>query len=71
MRGNTQSIYQKILLSRHADSLFTEDEVPSHYTLIKDFNRCMYNQILHCDRKHFCYYCLQSLVAQKYKKKTY
>ena len=29
----------------------------------------MYNQILHCDRKHFCYYCLQSLVAQKYKKR--
>ena len=37
-----------------------EDEGTSHYVLIKDFNRFMYNQILHRDRKHFRCYCLQS-----------
>ena len=30
-----------------------------HYVLIKDFNKFMYNQTKHKERKHFCMYCLQ------------
>ena len=29
-----------------------------HYVLIKDFNKFMYNQLRHKERKHFCMYCL-------------
>lgn len=38
--------------------LITENE-NKHYVLIKDFNRFMYNQTKHKERKHFCMYCLQ------------
>ena len=31
----------------------------SHYVLIKDFNRFMYNFTKHKERKHFCMHCLQ------------
>ena len=37
-----------------------EEEDQFHYVLIKDFNTFTYNQTLHDDRKHFCFYCLQS-----------
>ena len=30
-----------------------------HYVLIKDFNKFIYNQSKHKERKHFCMYCLQ------------
>ena len=43
----------KILLSRHVHFLLIEYKGTSHYVLIKDFNRFMYNQMLHRDRKHF------------------
>ena len=29
-----------------------------HYVLIKDFNKFMYNQTKHKERKHFCMHCL-------------
>ena len=38
--------------------LITKDE-KRHYVLIRDFNRFMYNQSKHKERKHFCMYCLQ------------
>ena len=38
--------------------LITEDE-KKHYVLIKDFNKFMYSQSKHKERKHFCMYCLQ------------
>ena len=38
--------------------LITENE-NKHYVLIKDFNKFMYNQTKHRERKHFCMYCLQ------------
>ena len=37
--------------------LITEDE-KKHYVLIKDFDKFMYNQSKHKERKHFCMYCL-------------
>ena len=38
--------------------LITENE-KNHYVLIKDFNKFMYDQTKHKERKHFCMYCLQ------------
>ena len=33
--------------------------IKNHYVLIYDFNRFMYNQTNHKEKKHFCMYCLQ------------
>ena len=41
----------------------TEDE-KRHYVLIKDFNKFMYNQSKHKERKHFCMYCLQCFSSE-------
>ena len=38
--------------------LITKDE-NKHYVLMKDFNKFMYNQTKHKERKHFCMHCLQ------------
>ena len=38
--------------------LITENE-NKHYVIIKDFNKFMFNQTKHKERKHFCMYCLQ------------
>ena len=35
------------------------EETKTHYVLIKDFNKFMYNQTKHKERKQFCMYCLQ------------
>ena len=43
--------------------LITKDE-KKHYVLIKDFNRFMYNQSKHKERKHFCMYCLQCFKSE-------
>ena len=32
----------------------------TQYFLIKDFNKFMYDNILHCGRKKFYFYCLQA-----------
>ena len=44
--------------------LITEDE-KKHYVLIKDFNKFMYNQSKHKERKHFCMYCLQCFSSER------
>ena len=44
--------------------LITENE-NKHYLLIKDFNRFMYNQTKHKERKHFCMYCLQCFSSER------
>ena len=44
--------------------LITEDE-KNHYVLIQDFNKFMYNQTKHKDKKHFCMYCLQNSTTEK------
>ena len=38
--------------------LITKDE-NKHYVLIKDFNKFMFNQTKHKNKKHFCMHCLQ------------
>ena len=43
--------------------LITKDE-KRHYVLIKDFNKFMYNQSKHRERKHFCKYCLQCFSSE-------
>ena len=44
--------------------LFTENK-NNHYVLIKDFNKFMYNQTKHKERKHFCMYCLQCFSSER------
>ena len=39
--------------------LLITEETKTHYALIKDFNKFMYNQTKHKERKHFCMSCLQ------------
>ena len=36
-----------------------------HYVLIKDFNKFMYNQTKHKERKHFCMHCLQCFNSER------
>ena len=48
--------------------LITEGEV-KHYCLLKDFNKFMYNQTKHKERKHFCMYCLQCLSSKEHLEK--
>ena len=48
--------------------LITEGEV-QHYCLIKDFNKFMYNQTKHNERKHFCMYCLQCSSSKEHLEK--
>ena len=44
--------------------LITDDE-NKHYVLIKDFNKFMYNQTKHRERKHFCMFCLQCFSSER------
>ena len=44
--------------------LITEKEV-THYCLIKDFNKFMYNQTKHKERRHFCMRCLQCFSSEE------
>ena len=44
--------------------LITENE-NKHYVLIKDFNKFMYNQTKHKERKHFCMHCLQCFSSDR------
>ena len=44
--------------------LITENE-NKHYVLIKNFNRFMYNQTKHKERKHFCMCCLQCFSSER------
>ena len=44
--------------------LITKDE-NKHYVLIKDFNKFMYQQTKHKERKHFCMYCIQCFSSER------
>lgn len=44
--------------------LITKDE-KTHYVLIKDFNRFMFNQTKDKSKKYFCMFCLQHFTSQK------
>ena len=48
--------------------LITRDE-RQHYVWIKNFNRFMFNQSKHREKKHFCRYCLQCFSKEEFLKK--
>ena len=50
---------------KHMELLLITEETKTHYVLIKDFNKLMYNQTKHKDRKHFCMYCLQCFSSER------
>ena len=53
---------------KHEDSinlLLITEEKNKHYVLIKDFNKFMYNQTKHKEKKHFCMHCLQCFSSER------
>ena len=36
-----------------------------HYVLMKDFNRFMFTQTKHKNKKHFCMHCLQCFISER------
>ena len=61
--GKKYNLSVKNTFKGHVGLLLLKGE--SHYVLIKDFNRFMYNQTLHRDKKLFCHYCLQSFINKE------
>ena len=49
----------------HMELLLITNGEKSHYVLIKDFNKFMYQQTKHKERKHFCMYCLQCFSSER------
>ena len=49
----------------HMELLLVTKDENKHYVLIKDFNRFMYNQTKHKDRKHFYMNCLQCFSSER------
>ena len=49
----------------HMELLLVTKDKNKHYVLIKDFNKFMYNQTKHKERKHFCMYCLQCFSSER------
>ena len=49
----------------HMDLLLITKDEKKHYVLIKDFNKLMYNQTKHKEKKHFCKYCLQCFSSER------
>ena len=45
--------------------LLITEETKTHYVLIKDFNKFMFNQTKHKERKYFCMYCLQFFSSEQ------
>ena len=45
--------------------LFITENENKHYVLIKDFNKFMFNQTKHKERKHFCMHCLQCFSSER------
>ena len=56
---------KKCCEEKHVDLSLVEEKRKKHYVLIKDFNRFMYNHILHRRKKHFCRYCLQAFTTEE------
>ena len=49
----------------HMELLLMTTNENKHYVLIKDFNKFMYNQTKHKERKHFCMWCLQCFSSER------
>ena len=62
----TYPIYvSKEKYEKHLELLLITENENKHYVFIKDFNRFMYNQTKHKERKHFCMYCLQGFTSER------
>ena len=48
----------------HMELLLISEDMNKHFVYIKDFNRFMFNQTKHNDKKHFCMHCLQCFSTQ-------
>ena len=49
----------------HIELLLIMKDENKHYVLIKDFNKFMYQQKKHKERKHFCMHCLQCFSSER------
>ena len=49
----------------HMELLLITENENKHHVLIKDFNKFMYQQTKHKERKHFCMHCLQCLTSER------
>ena len=56
---------KKCCEDKHVDLLLIEERGEKHYVLITDFNKFMYNFTLDCERRYFCYYCLQAFSTEE------
>ena len=56
------------MLRRKTCSLVINRIRTKKHVLIKDFNRFLYDNLLHCERKYFCLYCLHDFITEKYSK---
>ena len=56
-------MYQKNVVKENIDLLLIAEGEKKHNVFIKDFNTFMYDHTVHCDRKHFCCYCLEAFRA--------
>ena len=48
----------------HMELLLISGDMNKHFVYIKDFNRFMFNQTKHKNKKHFCMHCLQCFSTQ-------
>ena len=49
----------------HMNLLLITEDTNTHYVLIKDFNKFMFNHTKHQHKKHFCMYCLQCFSSER------
>ena len=67
MRKHIRFIYQNNDVKKTTTCRLTIDRRSrkSHYVLIKNFNRFMYDHSLYRGRKHFCPYCLDAVITEE------
>ena len=49
----------------HMELLLITENENKHYVLMKDFDRFMFNQTKHKNKKHFCMHCLQCFSSER------
>ena len=58
------NVSKKCCKEKHVDLLLI-GEGERNTVLINDFNRFMYDHLLHRGRKHFCHYCLHAFITEE------
>ena len=64
-QGKTSNPCIKTMLRRKTWKLLIWEEGKLRYVLTKNFNTFMYDHSLHCRKKHFCVYCLQTFITKE------